>query len=148
MPSGLKKADWKQDFLKIPAFFDLKRLSWTMTKREMKIGVFSTQKGELYYQTFTQRGTWISWNWVPPPSVRRWKTAPRSNRLWIKANLLEKPWLVSLRNLFSWIIIRSESKTKRNSEPVPSLQKNLKVKGGEHFDPLKIAKGDLLCPSF
>lgn len=134
----LKKADENEDFLKIPAF-SIKETELNMTKREMKIGVFSTQKGELLIKRL-RNGDMNILKLVPPPSVPE-ETAPKEQSPVDKGKPPEKPWLVSLRNLsLDNYTIRVEDQT--NSEPVTITAKNLKVKG-ENISTAKNSKGRL-----
>jgi uncharacterized protein involved in outer membrane biogenesis len=134
----LKKADENEDFLKIPAF-SIKETELNMTKREMKIGVFATQKGELLIKRLAN-GDMNILKLVAPPSVPE-ETPSREQSPVDKDKPPEKPWLVSLRNLsLDNYTISVEDQT--NSEPVTITAKNLKVKG-ENISTAKNSKGRL-----
>jgi Domain of Unknown Function (DUF748) len=133
-----KKADENEDFLKIPAF-SIKETELNMTKREMKIGVFATQKGELLIKRLPN-GDMNILKLVAPSPVPA-ETAPKERSSEVGTKPPEKPWLVSLRNLsVDNYTIRVEDQT--NSEPVTLTAKNLKVKG-QNISTAKNSKGRL-----
>ncbi len=133
-----KKSDENEDFLKIPAF-SIKETELNMTKKEMKIGVFATQKGELLIKRLPN-GDMNILKLVAPPPVPE-ETASKERSPVDKPKPPEKPWLVSLRNLsLDNYMIRVEDQT--NSEPVTLTAKNLKVKG-ENISTAKNSKGKL-----
>jgi uncharacterized protein involved in outer membrane biogenesis len=134
----LKKADENEDFLKIPAF-SIKETELNMTKREMKIGVFATQKGELLIKRLANGDMNILKLVAPSPVAQ--ETGSKEQPPVDKGKPPEKPWLVSLRSLsLDNYTIRVEDQT--NSEPVTITAKNLKVKG-ENFSTAKNSKGKL-----
>ncbi|HUL37903.1 MAG TPA: DUF748 domain-containing protein, partial [Thermodesulfobacteriota bacterium] len=134
----LKKADENEDFLKIPTF-SIKETELNMTKREMKIGVFSTQKGELLIKRLPNGDINILKLVAPSPVAN--ETAPKQQSPEERPKTPEKPWLVSLRSLsVDNYAIRVEDQT--NSEPVTITAKNLKVKG-ENISTAKNSKGRL-----
>jgi uncharacterized protein involved in outer membrane biogenesis len=131
----LKKTDENEDFLKIPAF-SVKETELNMTKREMKIGVFATQKGELLIKRLPN-GDMNILKLVAPQETASKEQPPADS----PSKPPEKPWLVSLRNLsLDNYTIRVEDQT--NSEPVTITAKNLKVKG-ENISTAKNSKGRL-----
>jgi hypothetical protein len=110
-----------------------------MTKREMKIGVFATQKGELLIKRLPNGDMNILKLVAPSPVLA--ETAPKERSTEVGAKPPEKPWLLSLRNLsVDNYTIRVEDQT--NSEPVTITAKNLKVKG-ENISTAKNSKGRL-----
>ena len=134
----LKKADENEDFIKIPTF-SIKETELNMTKREMKIGVFATQKGELLINRLPN-GDMNILKLVAPPSVVQ-ETAFTEQPPVDKGKPPEKPWLVSLKNMsVDNYTIRVEDQT--NSEPVTIIVKNLKVKG-DNISTAKNSKGRL-----
>jgi len=134
----LRKAGEAQDFLKIPAF-SIKETELDMTKREMKIGIFATQKGELLIKRLPNGDVNIL-KLVPPPSPTD-ASGPNEPSPSDKGKAPEKPWLVSLKNLsVDNYTIRVEDQT--NSEPVTITAKNLKVKV-ENISTAKNSKGKL-----
>jgi uncharacterized protein involved in outer membrane biogenesis len=134
----LKKAEENVDFLKIPTF-SIKETDLNMTKKELKIGVFATQKGELLIKRLAN-GDMNVLKLVASSSAPN-ETAPVERSPAGKAKPPEKPWLVSLRNLsVDNYTIRVEDQT--TSEPVTITAKNLKVKG-ENVSTAKNSKGRL-----
>jgi uncharacterized protein involved in outer membrane biogenesis len=133
-----KKAEENEDFLKIPTF-SIKETELNMTKKEMKIGVFATQKGELLIKRLAN-GDMNVLKLVAPSPVPA-ETAPKEQSPEVGTKPPEKPWLVSLKNLsVDNYTIRVEDQT--NSEPVTITAKNLKVKG-ENISTAKNTKGKL-----
>ena len=133
-----KKADEKEDFLKIPTF-SIKETELNMTKKEMKIGVFSTQKGELLIKRLPNGDVNVL-KLIAPSPVPNQTTAKQPSPEQ-RPKTPEKPWLLSLRNLnVDNYSVRVEDQT--NSEPVTTAVKNLKVKV-ENFSTAKNSKGRL-----
>ena len=134
----LKKAEENEDFLKIPTF-SIKETDLNMTKKELKIGVFATQKGELLIKRLAN-GDMNVLKLVAPSSVPN-ETVPKERSPADKAEPPEKPWLVSLKNMsVDNYTIRVEDQT--TSEPVTLTAKNIKVKG-ENISTAKNSKGRL-----
>ncbi len=134
----LKKAEEKEDFLKIPAF-SIRETELNVTKKEMKIGVFATQKGELLIKRLPNGDMNLLKLVAPSPAPN--ETAPKERSSEEKSRPPEKPWLVSLRNLsVDNYTIRVEDQT--TSEPVTLTAKNLKVKV-ENVSTAKNSKGRL-----
>ena len=135
----LKKTEENEDFLKIPTF-SIKETDLNMTKKELKIGVFATQKGELLIKRLAN-GEMNVLKLVASSSVPN-ETAPVERPPADKGKPPEKPWLVSLRNLsVDNYTIRVEDQT--TSEPVTLTAKNIKVKG-ENISTAKNSKGRLM----
>jgi uncharacterized protein involved in outer membrane biogenesis len=134
----LKKAEENEDFLKVPAF-SIKETELNMTKKEMKIGVFATQKGELLIERLANGDINILKLVAPSPVPN--ETSPKERSPEHKGNPSEKPWLVSLRNLsVDNYTVSVEDQT--NSDPVTITAKNLKVKG-QNISTAKNSKGRL-----
>jgi uncharacterized protein involved in outer membrane biogenesis len=134
----LKKPEENEDFLKIPAFL-IRETELNMTKKEMKIGVFATQKGELLIKRLPN-GDMNILKLVAPSPVPN-ETAPKEQSPGDRSKPREKPWLVSLRNLsVDNYTISVEDQT--NSEPVTLTVKNLKVRG-QNISTAKNSKGRL-----
>ena len=134
----LKKAEEKEDFLKIPTF-SIKETDLNMTKKELKIGVFATQKGELLIKRLAN-GDMNVLKLVAPSSVPD-ETASKEQSPVDKGKPSEKPWLVSLKNMsVDNYTIRVEDQT--TTEPVTITAKNMKIKG-ENISTAKNSKGRL-----
>ena len=134
----LKKPEESEGFLKIPAF-SIKETDLNLTRREMKIGIFATQKGELLIKRLPNGDMNILKLVAPSPTPA--ETAPKERSPEVETKPPEKPWLVSLRNLaVDNYLVRVEDQT--NSEPVTITAKNLKVKG-ENISTAKNSKGRL-----
>jgi len=133
----LKKAEENEDFLKIPSF-SIKETELDLTKRELKIGGFSTQKGELSIKR-SNNGELNVLKLISSPSGP--KEIPKEPSKEEKSKAAEKPWLVSLRNLsVDNYTIRVEDRTP--SEPVTMAVENVKIKG-ENISTAKNSKGKL-----
>ncbi|MGA2464233.1 MAG: DUF748 domain-containing protein [Thermodesulfobacteriota bacterium] len=130
----LKKAEENEEFLKIPNF-SIKETDLDLRKREIKVGGFSTQKGELLVKRFKNGDMNVLKLTTPPPSVS--KEAPKED----KSKDAEKPWLILLKNLsVDNYTIRVEDQTV--SGPVIISAENLKVRG-ESISTAKNTKGKL-----
>ncbi len=130
----LKKAEENEEFLKIPNF-SIKETDLDLRKREIKVGGFSTQKGELFVKRFKNGDMNVLKLTTPPPSVS--KEAPKED----KSKDAEKPWLILLKNLsVDNYTIRVEDQTV--SGPVIISAENLKVRG-ESISTAKNTKGKL-----
>src|SRR4030042_4215992 len=92
----LKKAEENEDFLKIPNF-SIKETDLDLTKKELKIGGFFTQKGELFIKRL-KNGDMNVLKLVAPPSVPK-ETVPKERPDEDKSKPPEKPWLVLLKNM-------------------------------------------------
>lgn len=128
-----KKREEKENLLKIPNF-SIKDTDLDLTKKELKIGTFSTQKGEVFIKRL-KNGDVNILKLVPPPS------APKEPSKEEKSKNAEKPWLVSLKQMtVDNYTIRVEDQTP--SEPVTITAKNLKLRG-ENISTAKNSKGRL-----
>ena len=133
----LRKAGETQDFLKIPNL-SIKETDADLTKRELKIGSFSTQKGELVVKR-SKNGEVNLLKLVPPAP------APGGPSKKVKAADKpmnpEKPWLISLKQMvIDKYTVRVEDET--TSAPVTLIAQNLRVKG-ENISTAKNRKGKL-----
>jgi len=134
----LKKAEENEDFLKIPNF-SIKETELDLTKKELKIGRFSTQKGGLLIKRL-KNGDMNVLKLVAPPSVPK-ETVPKERPDEDKSKPPEKPWLISLRSLsVDNYTIRVEDQA--TSEPVTLIAQNLKLRG-ENISTAKNNKGKL-----
>ncbi len=134
----LKKAEENEDFLKIPNF-SMKETELDLTKKELKIGGFFTQKGELFIKRL-KNGDMDVLKLIAPPSVPK-ETIPKERSEKDKSKPPEKPWLISLRNMnVDNYSIRVEDQTP--SEPIIINAKNLKLRG-ENISTAKNSKGRL-----
>ena len=134
----LKKAEENEDFLKIPNF-SIKETELDLTKKELKIGGFSTQKGNLLIKRL-KNGDMNVLKLVAPPSVPK-ETISEERSQEDKSKPPEKPWLVSLRNMsVDNYTIRVEDQTP--SEPVTITARNLKLRG-DNISTAKNNKGRL-----
>jgi len=134
----LKKAEENEDFLKIPNF-SIKETELDLTKKELKIGGFSTQKGNLLIKRL-KNGDMNVLKLVASPPVPK-ETVPKDRSEEDKNKPPEKPWLVSLKQVsVDNYTIRVEDQTP--SEPVTIAAGNLKLRG-ENISTAKNSKGKL-----
>jgi uncharacterized protein involved in outer membrane biogenesis len=132
-----KKAEENEDFLKIPNL-SIKETELDLIKKELKIGRFSTQKGELRIKRL-KNGDMNVLQLIPSPSTP--KEPLKEERVEEKTKADEKPWLVSLKQLaVDQYTIRVEDQTP--SEPVTLTAGNLKLRG-ENISTAKNNKGRL-----
>ena len=135
----LKKTEENEDFLKIPSL-SIKDTAIDLTKREMKIGSFSTQKGELIVKRF-KNGDLNLLKLTPPPTPPAQAEPPKEVKPGEKPKEAEKPWLISLKQVSTDnYTIRVEDQT--NSEPVSLIAQNLKLRG-ENISTAKNSRGKL-----
>jgi hypothetical protein len=134
----LKKAEENEDFLKIPNF-SINETELDLTKKELKIGGFSTQKGNLLIKRL-KNGDMNVLKLVASPPVPK-ETVPKDRSEEDKNKPPEKPWLVSLKQVsVDNYTIRVEDQTP--SEPVTIAAGNLKLRG-ENISTAKNSKGKL-----
>jgi hypothetical protein len=132
-----KKAEENEDFLKIPNL-SIKETELDLTKKELKIGRFSTQKGELLIKRL-KSGDINVLQLIPPPSLP--KEPLKGEKVEEKTKADEKPWFVSLKQMaVDHYMIRVEDQTL--SEPVTLTAGNLKLRG-ENISTAKNSKGRL-----
>ena len=135
----LKKTEENEDFLKIPSL-SIKDTAIDLTKREMKIGSFSTQKGELLVKRF-KNGDLNLLKLTPPPTPPAQVEPPKEVKPGEKPKEPEKPWVVSLKQISTDnYTIRVEDLTL--SEPVTLIAQTLKLRG-ENISTAKNSKGKL-----
>jgi uncharacterized protein involved in outer membrane biogenesis len=135
----LKKTEENEDFVKIPSL-SIKDTAIDLTKREMKIGSFSTQKGEVLVKRF-KNGDLNLLKLTPPPASPAQAEPPKEAKPAEKPKEPEKPWLISLKQMSADnYTIRVEDQT--NSEPVTLIAQNLKLRG-ENISTAKNSKGKL-----
>ena len=134
----LKKAEENEDFLKIPNF-SMKETELDLTKKELKIGGFFTQKGELFIKRL-KNGDMNVLKLIASPSVPK-EAGSQEQSKEEKSKPPEKPWLISLRSAsVDNYTIRVEDHT--TSEPVTLIAQNLKLRG-ENISTAKNNKGKL-----
>ena len=133
----LKKSEENEDFLKIPNF-SMKDTVMDLTKKEMKIGSFSTQKGELLVKRFKNGDLNLLKLTSPPPASGE---PPKEVKPEEKPKEPEKPLTISLRQMsIDNYLIRVEDQTP--SEPITIVVQNFKLRG-ENISTAKNSKGKL-----
>ncbi|MBU0544313.1 MAG: DUF748 domain-containing protein [Proteobacteria bacterium] len=134
----LKQSGENNDFLKIPDF-SIKETDLDLMKREIKIGGFSTQKGDLRIK-HSKNGDVNLLGLVVPQPVSG-ETIPGEQSGEDKSRPAEKTWIVSLKNItVDKYTIRVEDQMP--SEPVTLTAQNLKIRG-ENISTAKNSKGKL-----
>ena len=132
----LKKEGENEDFLKIP-ILSIKDTVMDFTKKELKVGPFSTQKGEILVRRFGN-GDVNLLKMTPPSSP---KELPREGKIEEKPKESEKPWMISLKQMsVDNYTIRVEDQTP--SEPVTIIAQDFKLRG-ENLSTAKNSKGKL-----
>ena len=117
----------------------MKESELDLTKKELKIGGFFTQKGELFIKRL-KNGDMNVLKLVAPPSVPK-ETIPKERSEEDKSKPPEKPWLISLKHVsVDNYTIRVEDQTP--SEPVTIAAENMKLRG-ENISTTKNSKGKL-----
>jgi uncharacterized protein involved in outer membrane biogenesis len=133
----LRKTGENQDFVKVPNF-SINETDVDVTKRELKIGNVSTEKGELVVKRLSN-GDLNLLTLTPPASAP--KEPPKIPKADEKPVEPEKPWLVSLKQmLVDKYTIRVEDQT--TPSPVTLIAQNLRLKG-ENISTAKNSKGRL-----
>jgi uncharacterized protein involved in outer membrane biogenesis len=113
-----KKPEESDDFLKIPNF-SIKETDVSLSKKEIRIGVFSTQNGELSVKRLTNGD--INLLKLMPASTSQ-QEPPKEEKS------AEKPWLILLKQMaIENYTINLEDRVP--SEPVVLTAENLKVRG-------------------
>jgi uncharacterized protein involved in outer membrane biogenesis len=132
----LKKEGENEEFLKIP-ILSIKDTVMDLKKKELKVGSFSTQKGELLVKRLGNGD--INLLKMTPQSAP--KELPKEGKPEEKTRELEKPWVLSLKQMsIDNYTIHMEDQTL--SEPVTMVAQNLKLKG-ENLSTAKNSKGKL-----
>ena len=126
-----KKPEENEDFLKIPNF-SIKETDLSLSKKEMKIGTFSTQNGELLVKRLASGD--INLLKLMPPSTSQ-QEPPKEEKS------TEKPWLILLKQMsVENYTINLEDRVP--SEPVVLTAENLKIRG-ENISTAKNSLGKL-----
>jgi len=131
----LRKTGEHRDFLKIPNLY-VKETELDVTKREVKVGIFSAQKGELLIKRL-KNGDIDLLKLTPPPP----KETPKPVKAEDKPKEPEKPWLIILKRVsMENHAIKLEDQT--NAEPVTLALHNMKIRV-ENISTAKKSKGKL-----
>jgi uncharacterized protein involved in outer membrane biogenesis len=134
----LKQTDEKDDFLKIPDF-SIKETDIDVAKREVKVGGFFTQKGDISIKHLKNGEVNLQKLIAPQPASNETVQNEESGKKAGKPD--EKPWTVSLKNIsVDNYTIRVEDQMP--SEPVNLLVQNIKIRG-ENISTAKNSKGKL-----
>jgi uncharacterized protein involved in outer membrane biogenesis len=137
----LRKAGENQDFIKIPNF-TVTETDVDVTKRELKIGNVSTEKGELFVKRLSNGDVNI-FNLTPTAPAPKESPAPAQPKSKTEEKAIEpsKPWLVSLRQvLLDRYAVRVEDRT--TPDPVTLTIQDLRLRG-ENISTAKNSKGKL-----
>jgi uncharacterized protein involved in outer membrane biogenesis len=126
-----KKPEENEDFLKIPTF-SIKETDLSLSKKEIKVGVFSTQSGELSVKRLASGD--INLLKLIPPSTSQ-QEPPKEERS------ADKPWLILLKQMsIENYTIHMEDRVP--SEPVVLTAENLKI-SAENITTAKNSVGKL-----
>ena len=132
-----KRPEENAEFLKIPNL-SIKETELDLTKKEIKVGLFSTQKGDVFIKRL-KNGEIDALKLTPPPPV---SNEPRKEiQPGEKPKEPEKPWLIFLKQMSVdnyKIIVEDQTP----SEPVTLIAQNLKLRG-EAISTAKNSKGKL-----
>ncbi len=124
----LRKTGENQDFVKVP-HFSIKETDADLTKRELKIGNLSTEKGEILVKRL-RNGDLNLLTLTPPatPPASAPGGPPGKPKAGEKPVEPEKPWLVSLKQMLidKYTIRVVDQTTKR---PVTLVAQNLTLRG-------------------
>ena len=133
----LTHASGKGDFVKVP-HFSLRETDLDLTRRELTIGNFSTEKGELLVRR-SRDGEVNLLNLTRPASAtEKPHKTPGAGESPVEP---EKPWLITLKQmLVDKYTIRMEDRAA--AEPVTLIAQNIRLKG-ENFSTAKDNKGKL-----
>ena len=133
----LRRPEENEDFLKIPGF-SIKETDLDLTKKELKIGTFSTQKGDVLIKRL-KNGDLDLLKLTPAPSLP--KEPPKETKPGDKPAAAEKPWLISLKRMsVDNYAIKVEDQTP--SQPVTLTAQNIKMRG-ENISTARNSKGKL-----
>jgi uncharacterized protein involved in outer membrane biogenesis len=133
----LKKAGEKGDFVNVP-HLSIEGAEANLTKRELKIGRLSTEKGVLLVKRSPKGDVNLLNLTTPASATEKPLKKPRAGG---KAAAPEKPWLISLTQLLvDNYTLRVEDRA--TLDPVTLTVQNLKVKG-EGISTAKNSKGKL-----
>jgi uncharacterized protein involved in outer membrane biogenesis len=135
----LKKAGENEAFLRVPRFM-IKDADLNLTKRELSIGSFSTEKGELLVKR-ASNGDLNLLTLTPSAPASAGKEPPEAPKAGEKPVEPRKPWLVLLKQmLVDKYTVRMEDQT--TPEPVTLVAQNLNIKG-ENLSTARNSKGRL-----
>ena len=133
----LRKTGEKGDFLKIPAL-SITETDLDLTGKVLKIGSFSTEKGELLVQR-SNKGDLNLLNLIPPSAAA--KEPPGTPKATGKPGEPVQPWLISMEQmLVDKYSVRVEDQT--TADPVTLTIQNLRIKG-ENFSTAKNSKAKI-----
>ena len=139
----LKRPEENAEFLKIPNL-SIKETELDLIKKEIKVGLFSTQKGDVLVKRL-KNGEIDALKLTPPPPASSEPREEIKSREGIKPSEKpkeqEKPWLVLLKQLSvdNYKIIMEDQTP---SDPVTLTTQNLKLRG-EAISTAKNSKGKL-----
>ncbi|NWG03553.1 MAG: DUF748 domain-containing protein [Syntrophaceae bacterium] len=132
----LKRPQENAEFLKIPNL-SVKETELDLTKKEIKVGLFSTQKGDVFIKRL-KNGEIDILKLTPQPASSDTREEIKSSD---KPKEQEKPWLISLKQM-SVDNYKMMLEDQTPSEPVTLVAQNLKL-GGEAISTAKNSKGKI-----
>ena len=136
----LRKAGENRDFVKVPRL-SIKETDAGLTKKELTIGNFSTEKGEILVKRASNGDLNLLTLTPPAAPASVSKEPPNKQKGGEKPVEPEKPWLVSLKQmLVDKYTVRVEDQTTK--EPVTIVAQNLTIKG-ENISTAKGSKARL-----
>jgi uncharacterized protein involved in outer membrane biogenesis len=131
----LKRPEENAEFLKIPNL-SIKETELDLKKKEMKIGLFSTQKGDVFIKRLKNGEIDALKLTPPPPTSNKLREAIQSSE---KQKEQEKPWIIFLKQIsIDNYKIKVEDQTP--TEPVNLIAQDLKLRG-EAISTAKNSKG-------
>jgi len=133
----LKRPEENAEFLKIPNL-SIKETELDLTKKEMKVGLFSTQKGDVSIKRLKDGEMDVLKLIPPPPASSEPHGEIKSSE---KPKGQEKPWLILLRKM-SVDNYKIKVEDRSTTEPVTLIAQNLKLRG-EAISTAKNSKGKL-----
>ena len=133
----LKRPEENAEFLKIPNL-SIKETELDLKKKEIKVGLFSTQKGEVFIKRLKNGEIDVLKLTPPPPPSNKPREEIKSSE---KPKEQEKPWLIFLKQMSvdNYKIIVED---RTPSESVTLTTQNLKLRG-EAISTAKNSKGKL-----
>jgi len=133
----LKRPEENAEFLTIPNL-SIKETELDLTKKEMKVGLFSTLKGEVFIKRLKNGEMDVLKLIPPPPASSESRGEIKSSE---KPKGQEKPWLILLKKMsVDNYKIKVEDQTP--TQPVTLIAQNLKLRG-EAISTAKNSKGKL-----
>jgi hypothetical protein len=133
----LKRPEENAEFLKIPNL-SIKETELDLKKKEIKVGLFSTQKGDVFIKRLKNGEIDVLKLTPPPPASNEPREEIKSSE---KPKEPEKPWLIFLKQMSVdnyKIIVEDQTP----SEPITLTIQNLKLRG-EAISTAKNTKGKL-----